>query len=177
MKQPLNQQPGEVQVQQQSDFERVPQRSIPLFSAEEAKARTESFRDLFIPLPEAGLNHDGFLTFYGEGLYEMALYLITDKDLRRDKTHRLALYLASAALGAYHLPVAEKYLAQLRQHQTCPPITDYLEGLLQMQLGHPERAEKLFNQMRNHLDQIPAEFAEWAEQLQAKLFRPAEMHG
>ena len=175
MKQPFNQEPGESQVQQHSDFEKVPQRSIPVFSAEEALARMESFREHFVPLPEEGLNHDGFMAFYAEGLYEMALHLITAKDLRQDKTNRLALYLTSAALGAFHLPVAEQYLAQLRKHQCCPPVTDYLDALLQLQLGHPERAEALFHNMQNHLDQMPAEFSEWGEQLHAKLMLSAPM--
>ncbi len=172
MKQPQEFPPVALDKYQKSDDQERTRRSLPHLTTEEALAQTRSFRAMFRLLPSAGLDHAGFMVFYEARAFGISLQVVSSEELQRDHSERLALYLASAALGDYNLPQAETYLNGSHEHSELTAVLAYLQGLTALLKGRERDAERAFAEFEAHRTELPREFQAWQEEIHS-LWNPS----
>lgn len=107
-----------------------------------------AFRSLFVPLPEHYFAHAReFMSCYVNGNYQKSFGHISLYTWRDDPSGLLSLYLASAALAAYDLPLADDFLEAAFENGSFELGNWWFKSLYHTLLGDFQKADLALEKM------------------------------
>jgi len=143
-----------------SDRQQRPHSALRPLRARDARESMATFQTAFQPFPPEASPEGAFAVFYAAAAYDIALRVVRPEDLNTPETK---YFLASAALGSWNLPEAERWLAEAPAAPGETALYHYLNGLLALLKQSPAEAREAFRHFRAACSDLAPRFQAWAD--------------